>query len=365
MPIADFEIAVPATMHAAVYKGESLVAVEQVPTPEIGSGELLVRVEACGVCHTDLKKIEYNLLAPPRIYGHETAGVVARVGRGVRKFEPGDRVVVFHHIPCSDCFYCRKKLYAQCPVYKRVGVTAGFEPAGGGFSQYVRVMDWIVERGVERIPDGISFERASFVEPVNTCLKAVVQCGPAAGETVLILGQGPIGLLMTMLVGRTGARVITTDMIPGRRQLSLRCGAEQAFDPRTADITAAIAVLTEGRGADLVILAASARGLVEQAVRWSRAGARILLFAQTSDAERIELSGASVCVGERSIFGSYSASVDLQRQSAQLVFGGELPVDLLVSHRLPLAKIGSAFDLALHPDSQSLKIILEPQRYTE
>ncbi len=365
MPIAGFEIAVPSSMHAAVYKGQSVVSVEQVPTPEIGPGELLVRVEACGICHTDLKKIEYNLLAPPRIYGHETAGTVARVGRGVRNFEPGDRVVVFHHIPCSDCFYCRKKLYAQCPVYKKVGVTAGYEPAGGGFSQYVRVMDWIVARGVEKIPAGVSFDRASFVEPVNTCLKAVVQCAPDAGEVALVLGQGPIGLIMSMLVRRTRARVISTDVISSRRDLSLRCGAEQALDPRAADVGAAIASLTDGRGADLVILAASAPGLVEQAVRWSRPGARILLFAQTSDAERIDLSGASICVGERTIFGSYSASVELQKQSAAMVFSGELPVDLLVSHRVPLANIRSAFDLALHPDAQSLKIILEPQRWTE
>jgi L-iditol 2-dehydrogenase len=365
LPVADFEIAVPATMRAAVYKGDSVVAIEQVPTPEIGRGELLVRVEACGVCHTDLKKIEYNLLAPPRIYGHETAGVVVRAGRDVRKFQTGDRVVVFHHIPCSNCFYCRKKLYAQCPVYKKVGVTAGFEPAGGGFSQYVRVMDWIVERGVEKIPDGIPFERASFVEPVNTCLKAVVQCAPEPGEVVLIVGQGPIGLLLTMLVRRTGARVIATETIPARRHLSLQCGAEAAIDPSAVDVSAFIGSLTEGRGADLVILAASAPGLIAQAVTASRVGARILLFAQTSDRERIELSGASICAGERTIFGSYSASVDLQKESAELVFSGELPVDLLVSHRLPLANIRSAFDLALHPDSQSLKIILEPQRWTE
>ena len=120
---------------------------------------MLVRVEACGICHTDLKKIEHNLLAPPRIYGHETAGVVAAVGSGVTRFQPGDRVVAFHHIPCRDCFYCQRKLYAQCPVYKKVGITAGFEPAGGGFAQYVRVMDWIVERGVETIP-GRRFLRA-------------------------------------------------------------------------------------------------------------------------------------------------------------------------------------------------------------
>ena len=165
-------------MRAAVYRGNSVVSVDEVATPDIGAGEILIRVEACGVCHTDLKKIEYNLLAPPRIYGHETAGVVAHVGREVTKFQPGDRVIVFHHIPCGDCFYCARKLYAQCPVYKKVGVTAGFEPAGGGFAQYVRVMDWIVERGVEKIPDGVPFEVAAFVEPVNTCLKAVEQCDP-------------------------------------------------------------------------------------------------------------------------------------------------------------------------------------------
>src|SRR6476660_7097864 len=227
LPTADSSLVtaepVLSTMHAAVYKGASVVAVESLPVPEIGPGEVLIRVESCGICPTDLKKIAYNLLPGPRIYGHETAGVIAAVGMGVKKYRPGDRVIVFHHIPCGKCFYCGKKLYAQCPVYKKVGVTAGYEPAGGGFSQYVRVMDWITARGVEKIPDGISFERASFVEPVNTCLKAVVQCAPARGEVALVLGQGPIGLLMTMLVRRTGARVITTDMIPSRRELSLAC----------------------------------------------------------------------------------------------------------------------------------------------
>jgi L-iditol 2-dehydrogenase len=222
-----------------------------------------------------------------------------------------------------------------------------------------------VERGVEKIPDGISFDRASFVEPVNTCLKAVVQCAPAPGEKALIVGQGPIGLLFTMLLRRTGARVIAIETIPARRQLSLRCGAEEALDPKAVDVAAFVGSLTEGRGADLAILAASAPGVVAQAVKWSRVGARILLFAQTSDTERIELSGASICAGERTIFGSYSASVDLQKESAELVFTGELPVELLVSHRLPLANIRSAIDLALHPDSQSLKIILEPQRWSE
>ncbi len=354
---------IPMTMHAAVYRGQSMVHVEEIATPSIGPGELLVRVEACGICHTDLKKIEHNLLSPPRIFGHETAGVVAAVGAGVTNFQPGDRVVAFHHIPCGDCFYCHRKLYAQCPVYKKVGITAGFEPAGGGFAQYVRVMDWIVKRGVERIPGGVSFERATLVEPFNTCLKAVVQCDPQPGDFVLVLGQGPIGLMFTMLCRRTGARVGATDTIPERLDVAVRCGAEFVWNPRSSDLAAGVKQLTEGRGADLVIVAASAPGIVQQAIDCSRPGARILIFAQTSSAERIEASGAEICAQERTLFGCYSASIDLQRESTDLVFSGALPVEELISHTMPLVKIRSGFDLALHPGPKSLKIIVQPQRW--
>ena len=357
------DCAIPVTMRAAVYRGESTVRVEEVPTPAIGAGELLVRVEACGICHTDLKKIEHNLLNPPRIYGHETAGVVAAVGAGIRKVRVGDRVAAFHHIPCLDCFYCERKLYAQCALYKKVGITAGFEPAGGGFAQYVRIMDWIVDRGVERIPDGVSFERATLMEPLNTCLKAVVQCDPQPRDFVLVLGQGPIGLMFTMLCQRTGARVGATDTIIERLELAARCGAEFVWNPRLADLAAEVKKLTEGRGADLVIVAASAPGIVQQAIACSRPGARILLFAQTSSAERIEANGAEICAQERTLFGCYSASMDLQRESADLVFSGKLPLEELISHRLPLVKIRSGFEMALHPGPKTLKIIVQPQRW--
>jgi L-iditol 2-dehydrogenase len=349
-------------MHAAVYTGSSTISVEQIPTPPIGPGELLIQVEACGICHTDLKKIEYNLLPPPRVFGHETAGIVAATGPGVRNFQPGDRVIVFHHIPCGECFYCRHKLYAQCPVYKKVGVTAGYEPAGGGFSQYVRVMDWIVKRGVEKIPDGVSFERASFVEPINTCVKGVAQLALQPEDVVAILGQGPIGLMFTMLVHRSGATMVATDTMPYRRELALKFGAAAALDPREPTLEDRIREMTGGRGADAVIVAASATGIVEQAVRYSRPGSRILLFAQTSHQERIELSGADICVGERTIFGSYSASVDLQKESAHLVFSGTLPVEDLISNRFPLNGIRAGIHLALHPEPKSLKIIVQPQR---
>ena len=351
---------IPRSMRAAVYLGDSRVSVETIDTPPIGPGEILVRVETCGICHTDLKKIEYDLLPPPRIFGHETAGVVAAVGDRVQRYVVGDRVIVFHHIPCGDCFYCRRRLYAQCPVYKKVGVTAGYEPAGGGFAQYIRVMDWIVERGIERIPERVSFDQACWVEPVNTILKGVEQLKLQPDEVVAVLGQGPIGLIFTMLANRQGAKVIATDTIELRRNLATDFGAI-AIDPGDPQFPATIRTMTDNRGADAVILATSVPGLVEQALQLSRAGARILLFAQTSAKERIEMAGADICVGERILFGSYSADIDLQHESARLVFSGELPLERLISHRLPLTEIQRGIEIATHPTAESLKVVIHPQ----
>lgn len=349
-------------MQAAVYRGGRRVEVESIPVPDIGTGEILIQVDTCGICHTDLKKIAHDLLAPPRIYGHETAGVVAAVGPGVSAYAPGDRVIVFHHIPCGDCFYCERKLFAQCPTYKKVGVTAGFEPAGGGFAQFVRVMDWIAARGVEKIPEGVSFEQACFVEPVNTCLKGFKQLDPQPGDLVVVLGQGPIGLIFTMMVARSGARLVATDTMSSRRNLARKFGATEALDPREDGLETLVRRMTQGRGADLVIVAASAPGIVQQAVACSRPGSKILLFAQTSHQERIEVSGADICMGERILFGSYSAAADLQQESATLVFAGELPVRELISHRFPLSQIHKGIERALHPDEISLKIVVQPHR---
>src|SRR5262249_13475738 len=154
--VEEQSASIPATMLAAVYRGVNDVRLESVPVPKIGAGEILVRVHTCGVCGTDLKKIATGSHSAPRIFGHETSGVVSAVGADVTKFTPGDRVMVFHHIPCRECFYCTHKTFAQCPTYKKVGCTAGFEASGGGFAEYVRVMGWIVERGTVRIPDGVS-----------------------------------------------------------------------------------------------------------------------------------------------------------------------------------------------------------------
>lgn len=346
-------------MKAAVYRGLNDVRLEEVPVPEIGRGEILVRVHTCGICGTDLKKISTGSHSAPRIFGHETSGVVARVGEGVRKFSVGDRVVVFHHIPCRECYYCRAKTFAQCETYKKVGCTAGFEPSGGGFAEYVRVMDWIVEKGTVPIPDGISFEQACFVEPVNTCMKGIQTLGLEPGETVLVIGQGPIGLILSVLAKRAGARVITSDLYPARLTISRELGFEMTIDASQADTVRAVREMTEGRGADAVVLAVPGSALIRPAMDATRPGGRVLLFAQTVRGEA-NIDPAAVCVDEKTLLGSYSASVELQEQSVGFVMKREMDLEQLVSHRFSLNDCVEALHRATHPQPDSMKIVIQP-----
>lgn len=351
-------------MKAAVYRGPGLFGVEEVPVPEIGSGELLVRVDACGVCVTDVKKIQKGLLPGPRIFGHEIAGTVARASAGCA-YREGDRVVVHHHIPCGRCFYCARKAYAQCQVYKRNGTTAGFEPSGGGFAEYVRALDWIVARGTIPIPAGVPPEVASFVEPVNTCLKAVRKAGIAKGETVLVVGQGQIGLLLMQLCRWSGAAVLTSDTLADRLAISRRLGAAAAFDAKADDVVREVRALSGGRGVEVAFVAAVGPLPLEQAVSATRPGGRIMVFAATSAGETAEVDLGLLCTAEKDILTSYSASVEVQDLAAQLVFQREINVADLITHRFSLEQAPEAVELASMPAPGVLKVVIEAGRRGE
>ena len=352
--------AIPGTMLAAVYYGKNDVRLETVPVPQIGPGELLVRVHTCGVCGTDLKKISTGSHSAPRIFGHETAGVVVAVGDGVSKFAPGDRVLAFHHIPCRECYYCRHKVFAQCETYKKVGVTAGYEPSGGGFSEYVRVMEWIVETGgVVPIPDSVSYEQASFVEPVNTCIKAIEILAPKPGETVLVIGQGPIGIILAYLSKSAGADVVTSDLFQQRLTIATTFGLQDSVDASRQDAVSFVKQRTEGRGADAVILAVAGNSLIRPAMDAARPGGRVMLFAQTQRGEAI-IDPAAICVDEKTLLGSYSASVDLQDESVRFVMSREMDLERLISHKFPLSGAVEALQIAAHPQPETMKIVIQP-----
>ncbi len=353
---------IPETMRAAVYRAVNDVRVETVAVPTIAAGDLLIEVATCGICGTDLKKVHSGSHAAPRIFGHETAGTIVATGRDVEGFMVGDRVMVFHHIPCGHCYYCRKNTYAQCAVYKQVGCTAGFEPSGGGFAQYVRVMDWIVRMGgVVKIPDGIPFEQAAFIEPLNTCLKAVRNLQLEPDETVLVIGQGPIGILLASLALRSGAKVMTSDLYTERLAVAAKFGLKHAIDASKADVVAVTRDATEGRGADAVVLAVAGNPLIATAMQAARCGGRVMLFAQTQHGEAT-IDPAAVCVDEKTLMGSYSASVDVQEEGVQIAFDGYrngYDLTRLISHRFPLEDAAEAFEFASKPKGDSMKVMIE------
>lgn len=358
---------IPSTMRAAVYRGVNDVRVETVPVPlngdgTLGRGEMLVRIDTCGICGTDLKKIHSGSHSAPRIFGHEMSGTIAMVGDGAAGFEVGDRVMAYHHIPCGHCYYCRKQTFAQCETYKKVGCTAGFAPAGGGFAEYIRVMDWIVVTGgLVKVPDDIPFEQAAFIEPVNTTYKAIELLKLQPDETVLVMGQGPIGILLAALAQRTGATVLTSDLYAERHEIAASFGLSRPLDAR-GDVVAAAKDATEGRGADVVLVAVGADALIKTAMDAVRPGGKVMLFAQTQHGEAT-IDPAAVCVDEKTLLGSYSSSFPILDEVTGIVLGEYrkgFDLTQLISHRFQMEEAVEAIEIASHPQGSSMKIMIEP-----
>jgi L-iditol 2-dehydrogenase len=384
---------IPKTMQAVVYRGVNDLRLEAFPVPRIGPNELLVRVAVCGVCPTDIKKIQYGTVPPPRIFGHETAGTIVRIGSRVRGFRIGDRVALHHHVPCLRCHACRHHAYAQCEQYKRTGITAGFEPAGGGYAEYVRVMPFVLP-GVVRIPDRNSFLEGAMLEPVSTVLKAIRRLPLLRGDTVLVAGQGPIGLMFTRLLTLEGMRVVATDLLPARLKLAREFGAGAIYRPESivlslkskvqrpksvvrgpwsvvstrlsrrtpplpdVGLSRLIHRLTEGRGLDAAVIAVPSDAVVREAQALLRGGGPVLLFSHTRRGGKTPLDLATVCVDEKDLMGSYSADFRLQDEVARLVFSRKLDVRPLISHQFSLAETAAAIDLAAHPTTNSLKVVV-------
>jgi L-iditol 2-dehydrogenase len=344
-------------MSALVYRGINDLRVERVPVPQIRSGELLVKVAACGVCPTDIKKIQYGTVAPPRIFGHETAGTIVGIGSRVRGFGVGDRVALHHHVPCLKCHACRHRSFAQCDFYKRTGITAGFEPAGGGFAEYVRVMPFVLP-GVVKIPRRNAFIEGAMLEPVNTVLKAVHRLGLMARDSVLVIGQGPIGLLFTRILVLQGMRVIAVDLLQRRLNLALQFGAKKVIH---GDLSSHLDQVTDGagrHGLDAAVVAVPSDEAVRQASQLVRGGGKVLLFAHTVRGLRSEADFASVCMDEKDLLGSYSADFTLQPVVAEMVFSRRLDVRTLATHLFPIERGVEAVRRAAKPSPDSLKIFI-------
>jgi len=381
-------------MRAVVYRGVNDLRVETVPVPRLGAHELLVKVAVCGVCPTDIKKIQYGTVPPPRIFGHETAGTIVKIG-GNRSslvtrhssLKIGDRVALHHHVPCLQCHFCRHRAFAQCETYQRTGITAGFEPAGGGYAEYVRVMKFVLP-GVVKIPARNSFAEGAMLEPVNTVLKAIRRLNLLRGDRVMVAGQGPIGLMFTRLLHIAGMNVLATDLLKSRLQLAKKFGAQWTMNVcrrrREESLTKngkkqRFVTSSPTSPFDAAVIAVPSDAAVQQAFQLVRGGGQILLFAHTRRSAPVEsrkskvegqnssaldlrpstLDFTSICLDEKDLIGSYSSDFTLQAEVARLVFSRRLDVRPLLTHRFPLAQTAQAIQLAARPTENSLKIMIE------
>ncbi len=348
-------------MKAQVFRGVNQLSYEELPVPTLADDEVLVQVQVVGLCQSDIKKILYPLYEPPRIFGHETAGIIAKVGENVTNWQVGKRVVVMHHIPCMRCKYCLHDNFSMCDVYKNISTTAGFNPSGGGFAEYVKVPGHIVRNGgLIAIPDHVSFEQASFVEPTNCCLKGVKKAQVAPGESVLVTGAGPIGLMFVMLIKYFGGKAISTDLLPSRLEKALSVGAEAAIDARDPNLTANILAMTDGMGVDTTILAVPSDKAFFQALDCTRKGGKILFFAEFPDQVEIPINPNVLYRREIDLIGSYSSSYRLQSLAADIVFNQRIDVNALISDRFSLQELPAAIVRATSPHSDTLKILIYP-----
>jgi L-iditol 2-dehydrogenase len=347
---------------AQVFRGVNQLSYEEIPVPTLEADEVLVQVRVVGLCQSDVKKIRYPLYEPPRIFGHETAGTIASVGSQVQGWMLGQRVAVMHHIPCMRCAYCLNDNFSMCDVYKHISTTAGFNPSGGGFAEYVKVPGHIVQNGgLIPIPDDISFEEASFVEPTNCCLKALDKAKVGPGQTVLVTGAGPIGLMFIMLVKYFGGRAIATDLLPSRIEKAVQVGgAEAAFDARDPDLPGKIQALTRGMGVDFTLLAVPSDKAFFQALDCTRKGGRILFFAEFPDEVEIPINPNILYHREIDLMGSYSSSYRLQSLSADIVFNRRIDVKALISDHYPLQDLSQAVNQAITPTPETYKILIYP-----
>jgi L-iditol 2-dehydrogenase len=325
-----------------------VITLRERPEPVPGPGELLLRMRGCGLCGSDVSKISPAASAPA-VLGHEVVGDVVAVGAGVRRFSPGDRLVVAHHVPCFACHYCRRGSPSMCRHFKRINLDPG------GFAERLRVPAPNVEHAAFRLPAGLADETASFTEPLACCLRAVKRSGVAAGDTALVVGLGSIGCLLVQLLALAGATVFGDDVLPARRALGRSLGARVADEP--AGLDAALAEATDGRGVDCVVITAGGAAVLPAAVARVRDGGTLHYFAGGAG-EALPLPLATLYHRELTISSTYSSSPAELGEAFALLVEGRVRVDGLISHRLPLGRLGEGVELMRR--HEAVKVYVTP-----
>ena len=344
-------------MRVALWYSNRDVRLEEMPTPRAGVGEMLMRVEASGICGSDVMEW-YRIHKVPLVLGHEVAGVVEAVGEGVTRFRVGDHIIAAHHVPCNTCRYCLSGNHTVCDTLRKTN----FEP--GGFAEYIRLPAINVDRGTFLLPDGMSFEEGTFVEPVACVLRGQRKAGLRPGSCVLVLGSGIAGLLHVHLARALEAgRIVATDMLDYRLEAAKQFGADMAIRANE-DVPACVRDINYGRLADIVIVCAGAESAIAQALQSVDRNGTVLFFAPTAPGVTLPLSINDVFWrNDVTLTTSYAGSPADHVTALELIRSGALRVKEMITHRLGLAETGLGFRMVTNPEEHhSIKVIIEPRR---
>lgn len=341
-------------MKIGVYHGFGDIRIEEAPRPKAPPDGLVVAVKTCGLCGTDVAKYKHMLVKPPIVLGHEVAGQVVEVGALVTKWKVGDRVVVPHHIPCFVCDYCRHGNYSACPEFKPNNISPG------GFAEFISVAGPSTEKGVLAIPDGVSFDQAALCESLACCLRAIKRSRMLPGDSLAVVGCGPVGLMNMTLAKALGAGpIVALDIAPERLAAAQRFGGCVALDSRGQGIVEAVQKLTDGRGVDIALVCVGSPTAIETGISIARRGGQVHVFAECPPHSKLTLD-PNLIYHELSILGTYSSSPADLAEALQLITHRRVDLEPLVTHRLPLDKLALAFDLAV-AGKDALKILIHPQ----
>ena len=341
-------------MKVAVYYSNSDVRIEDVPKPEIGEGELLVKVMASGICGSDTMEW-YRVKKAPLVLGHEVAGVVEEVGEGALDFQKGDRVIVTHHVPCDDCSFCRSGVETMCETLR----TTKFYP--GGFTEYLRVPKINVEKGTLQLPPEVSFDAGTFVEPLACVVRGQRKIGLKAGQTVLVLGSGISGLLHIQLAKAAGVeKVIATDVSPFRLKAARVLGADVVIDAKD-DVPTRVLRENNGKPADRVIVCTGAPSAIKQSLQSIDRGGTILFFAPTEKGVEIPIHVDELWINEITLATSYGAVKSDLEKALELIERKEINVEDMITHRLSLSETERGFKIFTNAEGvDSIKVIINP-----
>lgn len=338
-------------MRVVEYHSNSDIRIVEFPVPEIGQGELLVQLRACGLCASDVMEWYMQPRAP--LYpGHEPVGVVVAAGEGVQQFSVGERVFMHHHVPCMICHYCRRGSYSQCATFRATRLYPG------GLAEYIRVPALNVQLDVLSLPNALTDEAATLIEPLACCIRGISRAKIQAGDSVLILGAGSNGLMLAQLAQQRGAgRVIIVDPIAYRRQRALDSGIDYALDPQDGAVLEQVYTVNDNRKPDIVIVTPSSITAMQQGIELVGSGGTVLLFAPPPPAAMLPVEPNTLFFSEITLRTSYSAGPYETRLALDMLRNGRINADTVITHRFALQDAAQAFQLVAKP-GDALKAII-------